>query len=140
MRKCRAFSKSSQPYLLSTQVLNITPYAKEFDEIKTQLSEIKSQLQSLILEIKRLKFEGKGPYLNPEHPLFSPELESAVSVWMDLFAPGQDVKGRGDTSKKLINRWLKENRPKLSVDAKSRIEILANPEIYKRGGAQKMES
>lgn len=73
------------------------------------------------------------------HKLFSSELKTANAVWTALFSPGEDVKEKGRASKAMIRRWLDSNRPKLSDEAKNRIEIVSNPDRYKSGGAPKMD-
>lgn len=118
---------------------NSFPQSNDIDGIKNELKEVKIKQKTLESENKRLVLQIKGEYLNPEHPLFSQELESAVSVWMALFANGGDVKGKGKSSKTLIRKWLKENRPDLSTAAIDRIETLSNPLTYKSGGAPKTD-
>jgi hypothetical protein len=112
---------------------------KAFDEIKSELKEIKTKLENLGLENRRLNFQIKGEYMDSEHSLFAPELEAAISAWMDLFASGEDIKNKGKASKTLIRKWLKENRSNLTTAAMERIEVLSNPQAYKAGGAPKTD-
>ncbi len=112
---------------------------KAFYDIKSELKEIKFKYENLESENRRLNSQIEGEYMNPGHPLFSSELESSVSVWMALFAKGEDVKNRGKASKTLIRKWLKENRPDLTATAIERIEILSNPQAYKTGGAPRSD-
>lgn len=77
--------------------------------------------------------------MNHEHPLFAPELETAVQVWTELFSERKEIKEKGKNSRKLIEDWLKKNRTNLSKEAIERIKTLANPESQKKGGAPKTE-
>jgi hypothetical protein len=97
------------------------------------------QIKGLTLEIQNMKFQAQGLYMNPEHPLFAPELETAVAVWTALFSEKTEIKEKGKTSKNLIEGWIKENRSGFSNEAIERIKTLANPENQKKGGAPKTE-
>lgn len=145
------------------------PDSNAYDELKRELNNVKSQLDearqnqkpeiqapstspdkhfftklqtaliSVLSQKQKNQSEIQAPCMSPDHKLFASELETANAVWTVLFSPGEDVKEKGRASKTLIRRWLDANRPRLSDEAKNRIEIVANPDRYKSGGAPKMD-
>lgn len=118
---------------------NGSGHLKEIQRMKNELKEYKSQLENLLAENQKIKFETQGHCMNHEHPLFAPELETAVAVWVSLFSERTEVKEKGKNARKLIEGWIKENRTGLSKEAIERIKTVANPGNQKRGGAPKTE-
>ncbi|MFZ2451390.1 MAG: hypothetical protein WAW36_12810 [Methylovulum miyakonense] len=80
---------------------------------------------------KALSIDKKSAYLDPNHPMFSEELNIAILAWQQILEsnPARPKKG---SRKKLIDDWLIKNHPKLTISAKERICTLINPD--KNGG------
>lgn len=111
MRKCRAFSTSSQPYLLSTQVLNIT--LDTFDETyRTALGFLSNPCKiwdSDSLEDKRLVlklvFVRRLPYYRNEG--FRTALTSCPFTILSALNGADYEMGRGLPNKPVNQQYLK---------------------------------
>ena len=77
-------------------------------------------------------------YMDPSNLKFSPEIETAVSVWLAMFGQGEFIAKKGH--KIQISDWITANRKErynLTNEAIKRITIVANPN--KKGGAPKTD-
>ncbi len=100
----------------------------------------------LIKENESLKQElfDARPFMNPEHPLFSAELEAAVAVWLEHYID-KDPESPSLAKKRNLANWLEVNRPGAvqSSDGSTipkaieRITMIANP--IKSGGRPRKE-
>ncbi len=77
-------------------------------------------------------------YMDPSNPKFSPEIETAVSVWLAMYGQGEFNAKKGH--KVQIENWITVNRKntyKLTNEAIQRIATVAN--ANKKGGAPKTD-
>lgn len=75
-------------------------------------------------------------YLNPKHPMYSPELVAAIETWETVLKNNPERPKRG-SRKALIEKHLNDNYPNFSGEAKKRIAGILNPD--KAGGVTKTE-
>lgn len=102
---------------------------------QSSLEEAQFTIELLKIEIEKLKQENI-PYLDSEHQYFSPELEAAVHVWMELFVNGGGFVEKADSlpvksPRQQIEGWLSANR-NLENLALQRIATVCNPKSNKR--------
>jgi hypothetical protein len=70
-------------------------------------------------------------YLDPDHPMFSEELNIAITAWSAVLECSPPKPKQG-SRKRLIESWLEKHHKTLSNEAKIRIATLLNPD--KNGG------
>ena len=104
------------------------------------LTDMKVQVSELLEENKFLKAQLSDamPFMNPDHPCYTQELEAAVALWLELYSDKEEgailCKGPARES------WLKNNRPEavcqangsISQTALERVSMVTNPN--KKGG------
>lgn len=112
---------------------------KTINKEQEAIERLKGEVQNLQTENNVIKAKTETLFLNKDHPNYSKELEAAVCAWQALFSSGKNVKTGNTTPKRLIEEWLKKNRPDFSKEAIMRIQVLCNPDISKTGGVPKTE-
>jgi hypothetical protein len=82
----------------------------------------------------RLSVDGPSPVHVRRTPYLSDEFRAAIDAYNALYA-GDSVPQPDGGHLKMIEGWLKEHRPGLSKQARTRIAKVVNPN--KKGGAPK---
>ena len=132
-------SPVSFPGKLKTAVIDAWPshfrtgaHIAERNFLKQQIAELKSDLE-------KKSHEAQPQYMKSEHELFAPELEAAVSAWIEIFGQKRIDKSRG--AKDQLESWLQAHRDRplsggdpFSDKAIERITAVATPKQMKAGG------
>ena len=124
-------SPVSFPGKLKTAVFDAWPSHFRTGAHITERNLLKQQIVELKSEIEKTRHEAQHPYMKSEHEFFAPELEAAVTAWMDLYGTCNLKGKRGD--KKRILSWLTEKYNSrnsggnhLSLNALERIATVVN--------------
>ena len=104
------------------------------------LVDLRNQLADLVNENGLIKAQllDAMPFMNSDHPYYSPELEAAVALWLDSYSDNEE--GAIVRKKPALENWLKDNRSEavsqadgsVSKAALERISMVVNPN--KQGG------
>jgi hypothetical protein len=119
---------------------DVSEYENRLSKQTESFINLRDHHKALIEENESLKQEmlDARPFMNPEHPHFSPELEATVQLWLELFS--QKPADARVAQKPAMESWLTTHRPEAfkskgghsSSNALARIVSVANPR--KEGG------
>ena len=133
------------PELLRRAFLRSHPEICSHSEYLREIDRLKQEIATRTMQLEQSKTKMLVDYMNPEHEFFAPELEAAVSAWMELFGQKRIDESRG--SKEQIESWLQErgDRPlsggdPFSEKAIGRIAAVVTPKKKKAGGRPPTEN
>ena len=81
--------------------------------------------------------EAREPalWLDRKHPHYSEAVVVVIKAWNAVCGPGEPLVGRSAKTK--IRKYIDDNFPQLSAEARKRISVVVNPDTAKKGGAPK---